>query len=463
MSASTQKPKMPASETLEIFTVPITDVKPADDNIRRSVGDVTELAASITAVGILEPLIVVELAEARGYRVVAGHRRLAAAREAGLDYVPVIVRTFDERARIEAMLVENLMRADLSPLEEATGYQRLVDVGLAQREIAERVGCSQSHVAKRLGLLGLPTEAQKVLDSGGITLEDAAALLELKEHPDRIREIVKAGRPVEYAVRNSLRDIKIQEGTAKVRAELVAASVQILETPKNWPWSSKERPLGRSHHRGLDITPAKHRKEPCHAAIVVDDYDKLSPVYVCVDPSRHAAKGASAIKVKDATRERRQDDGTADRKAKLKAGRKARAAFVPELIQSRIAREDIIAFGARQLLNLGHTVGHAIETVTGYRRYRHGEAVALGLLAALRLSGAPALRAQVAGLLAAAGLPTTLEDADPEAVVAATRRDKKRVGGRVPFVLVRAPGDVVFGERVEEADVLAAVRELAAG
>ncbi|HWI06875.1 MAG TPA: bifunctional shikimate kinase/3-dehydroquinate synthase [Solirubrobacteraceae bacterium] len=119
--------------------------------------------------------------------------------------------------------------------------------------------------------------------------------------------------------------------------------------------------------------------------------------------------------------------------------------------------------GARQLLNLGHTVGHAIETVTGYRRYRHGEAVALGLLAALRLSGAPALRAQVAGLLAAAGLPTTLEDADPEAVVAATRRDKKRVGGRVPFVLVRAPGDVVFGERVEEADVLAAVRELAAG
>jgi len=117
--------------------------------------------------------------------------------------------------------------------------------------------------------------------------------------------------------------------------------------------------------------------------------------------------------------------------------------------------------GARQLLNLGHTIGHAIETVTGYRRYRHGEAVGLGLLAALRLSGTDALRAQVSELLAGAGLPTSLEGADPEAVVAATRLDKKRVGDQVPFVLVGAPGDVRFGQRVRSADVLAAVAELA--
>ena len=120
--------------------------------------------------------------------------------------------------------------------------------------------------------------------------------------------------------------------------------------------------------------------------------------------------------------------------------------------------------GARQLLNLGHTIGHAIETVTGYRRYRHGEAVALGLLAALRLGGTDALRAQVAELFGAAGLPSRLDaDVDVDAVVAATRLDKKRVGNRVPFVLVRAPGDVVFGQRVAAEDVLAAVRELVAG
>ena len=118
--------------------------------------------------------------------------------------------------------------------------------------------------------------------------------------------------------------------------------------------------------------------------------------------------------------------------------------------------------GLRQVLNLGHTVGHAIETVTGYRRYRHGEAVALGLLAALRLSDALALREQVAALLREAGLPTRLEGAEPADVVAATRLDKKRRGAEVPFVLVRAPGDVSFGERVAPDALLAAVSELTA-
>ncbi len=116
--------------------------------------------------------------------------------------------------------------------------------------------------------------------------------------------------------------------------------------------------------------------------------------------------------------------------------------------------------GRRQVLNLGHTVGHAIETATGYRRYRHGEAVALGLLAALRLSGAVELREQVRELLAGAGLPTRLEGADPAAVVAATRLDKKRRGGEVPFVLVRSAGDVRHGERVAPDALEAAVTEL---
>jgi shikimate kinase/3-dehydroquinate synthase len=117
--------------------------------------------------------------------------------------------------------------------------------------------------------------------------------------------------------------------------------------------------------------------------------------------------------------------------------------------------------GRRQALNLGHTVGHAIETVTAYRRYRHGEAVALGLLAALRLSGREALRAEVAELLASHGLPTTMDaDIDVDAVVAATGRDKKVRGGRVQFVLVEAAGDVRTGQEVGEADLRAAVAEL---
>jgi shikimate kinase/3-dehydroquinate synthase len=128
----------------------------------------------------------------------------------------------------------------------------------------------------------------------------------------------------------------------------------------------------------------------------------------------------------------------------------------------RVVAADERDSGLRQVLNLGHTVGHAIETTTGYARFRHGEAVGLGLLAALRLSGQEALRGQVAELLAAAGLPTRLDGADPEAVTAATARDKKRVGADVPFVLVHAPGDVRHGAAVDPGDVRAAVRELTA-
>ena len=131
------------------------------------------------------------------------------------------------------------------------------------------------------------------------------------------------------------------------------------------------------------------------------------------------------------------------------------------LTKLRIVARDERDAGLRQVLNLGHTVGHAIETVTGYARYRHGEAVALGLLAALRLSGQDQLRAEVRELLAARGLPTTLDGADPHEVVLATARDKKRVGdGPVPFVLLDAPGAVRAGCEVDGPALVAAVREL---
>lgn len=118
--------------------------------------------------------------------------------------------------------------------------------------------------------------------------------------------------------------------------------------------------------------------------------------------------------------------------------------------------------GLRQVLNLGHTVGHAIETVTGYARYRHGEAVALGLLAALRLSGKDDLRTEVESLLRARALPTTLDGADPDAVIRATALDKKRRGeAPVPFVLLDAPGAPRPGCQVEPDALDAAVRELA--
>jgi shikimate kinase/3-dehydroquinate synthase len=126
----------------------------------------------------------------------------------------------------------------------------------------------------------------------------------------------------------------------------------------------------------------------------------------------------------------------------------------------RIVAADERDAGLRQVLNLGHTVAHALETVTGYSRLLHGEAVALGLLAALRLSGQDALRDEVAELLAGAGLPLSAGGVDPVEVAAATRMDKKRLGERVPFVLIEAPGRVTPGHGVGDHDLLLAVQEL---
>jgi 3-dehydroquinate synthetase/shikimate kinase len=118
--------------------------------------------------------------------------------------------------------------------------------------------------------------------------------------------------------------------------------------------------------------------------------------------------------------------------------------------------------GRRQVLNLGHTVGHAIEAATGYTRYRHGEAVGIGLLCALGISGRVQLRDEVTALLAARGLPLTFEGASVEDVLAMVQRDKKRSGGRVPFVLVEAPGEVTPGHNISEGSLRAAVEEVAA-
>jgi shikimate kinase/3-dehydroquinate synthase len=125
-----------------------------------------------------------------------------------------------------------------------------------------------------------------------------------------------------------------------------------------------------------------------------------------------------------------------------------------------VVAEDERDAGRRQVLNLGHTVAHALEAATGYTRFLHGEAVGLGLLCALRLSERPVLRDEVERLLAERGLPTRIDGVDPEQVVPFLERDKKRTGERVPFVLVEAPGQVTPGHELDPASVRAALEEL---
>jgi shikimate kinase/3-dehydroquinate synthase len=141
-------------------------------------------------------------------------------------------------------------------------------------------------------------------------------------------------------------------------------------------------------------------------------------------------------------------------------------AVAPLVFDCARVKLDVVAaderdHGVRASLNLGHTVGHGIEAAGGYERYRHGEAIAIGLVAALRLSGAEELADEVRDLLRRAGLPVALDPSvDADAVLDAVGRDKKRTASGVGFVLVSEPGQVTFDNRVADASLRRVVEEL---
>lgn len=137
-----------------------------------------ELADSIREHGLIQPLIVTSATD--GYQLIAGERRWRAARLAGLDRVPVIVKEAGDRAKLELALVENLQRTDLNPLEAAMAYDQLIrDFGLTHAEVAERVGKSRVTITKSLRLLRLPDGVKQALAAGEITEGHADALVPL--------------------------------------------------------------------------------------------------------------------------------------------------------------------------------------------------------------------------------------------------------------------------------------------
>jgi len=224
--------------------VPIEQVRPNPMQPRRSFDEETlvGLADSIRELGILQPLLVRPADD--GFELIAGERRLRAAKRASLTSVPVVVRPVEDVASLEQALVENLHRQDLNPLEEAAAYQQLVDdFGYTQEQVAQRVGRSRAAVANLLRLFQLPPSVQKLVSENLVTAGHAKALL---GHPDRAyqealaRRIVSESltvRDVEQLVRERL-DLE-QELGAEVGAQTSDESAN--ETGEDRP---KLRPPG---------------------------------------------------------------------------------------------------------------------------------------------------------------------------------------------------------------------------
>jgi len=143
--------------------------------------ELVELESSIRANGLLQPIVVREIGNGK-LELVAGERRLRAVTRLGWTDTPAVVRDFDDRAMLTLALVENLQRADLNPLEEAEGYQRLIDeFGLTQLQVAEAVGKDRTSITNLIRVLSLPTAIRQLVEARHITAGHARALLPIKD------------------------------------------------------------------------------------------------------------------------------------------------------------------------------------------------------------------------------------------------------------------------------------------
>ncbi|MGI9508226.1 MAG: ParB/RepB/Spo0J family partition protein [Geminicoccaceae bacterium] len=184
-------------------TVPIEYLKPSPLQPRRHFDDedLNGLADSIRAKGVMQPLLVRADGNTPGrFEIIAGERRWRAAQKAGLHDLPVIVRELSDRETLEVALLENVQREDLSPLEEAEAYHRLIDeFGHTQQELADTIGKSRSHVANLLRLLGLPESVRAMVENGQLSAGHARALLNADDPLSLAQTIVRKGLNVRQA------------------------------------------------------------------------------------------------------------------------------------------------------------------------------------------------------------------------------------------------------------------------
>ncbi|HSV84725.1 MAG TPA: ParB/RepB/Spo0J family partition protein [Ramlibacter sp.] len=235
--AAAANPGLPASLHLD-------DVVPGvyQPRTRMDEGALYELAESIKAQGIMQPILVRKLANGGKYEIIAGERRYRAARLAGLDSVPVLVRDVPDEAAAAMALIENIQREDLNPLEEAQGLQRLIkDFGLTHEEAAQAVGRSRSAASNLLRLLNLADQVQTMLMAGDLDMGHARALLVLE-------------RATQVTAANQIAQKKLSVREAEALVKRLGAEFS-LESPK--PKKEKSRDLKRIEEELSDLLTAE--------------------------------------------------------------------------------------------------------------------------------------------------------------------------------------------------------------
>lgn len=211
-----------------IEMISIEKLYPHPQNPRKELGDLTELSESIKESGIFQNLtVVMHPTIADAYMVIIGHRRLGAAKLAGLTELPCAIVEMDEKEQLATMLLENMQRCDLTILEQAQGIQMMLDLGESVEQISQKTGLSKSTIYKRKNIMELDADKTKEALERGATLMDFMELEKVKD-PERKNAILeKMGtKDFEWTVKSEIRKEKEQENSAKIRAVLATFATE---------------------------------------------------------------------------------------------------------------------------------------------------------------------------------------------------------------------------------------------
>jgi len=246
----------------EVRHLPVDMIRPGAFQPRQSMDDAAlqELAESIRTQGIVQPLLVRERPETGDYELIAGERRWRAAQLAGLENVPAMVRTMADDQALEVALIENIQREELTPVEEARAFERLVkEFDLTHEAIAEQVGRNRATISNTLRLLRLPEEVHQALEEGTIRMGHARALLSL-EGDDRLgevaHEVVKKGmsvRATEDRVRKAVKESAEDSATAPAGEVRKDPDVERLEQDLGERLGTRVRITQRKKRGRLEI------------------------------------------------------------------------------------------------------------------------------------------------------------------------------------------------------------------
>ncbi len=245
-------------ENDDVKSLKITQIEPNKDQPRKNFDDeqTEALANSIKEYGVIQPIIVVE--NGNRYKIVAGERRWRAAKKAGLKEIPVIIRQYSEREVAQIALIENLQRENLNPIEEALGYQTLMDkFDMTQEEVSSKIGKSRSAVANSVRLLSLDKPIQEKLISGEISSGHARALLSIsdKEIKNMVLEsIISKGLNVRQAeaLARQLQNARPRKKREEID-EQVKTQIEEIENNLSSLLGTKVKLIHSSNHGKIEI------------------------------------------------------------------------------------------------------------------------------------------------------------------------------------------------------------------